>query len=160
MAEGRWHRAAPRQCAFGPRQRAPHRSGHAARSSQWHRCRATVGRNPKIILTVANPKDEQKGIPREIMTDRNFYWRHLRLPLILFALLAPLLATTSVDLVVARALFFDGSRWIGADSWWTNQLIHHDGALLIRSIAAATLILWASTWWRPQWRELRRPALY
>jgi membrane-associated PAP2 superfamily phosphatase len=94
------------------------------------------------------------------MTDPNFYWRHLRLPLILFALLAPLLATSSVDLVVARAFFFDGSRWIGADSWWTNQLIHHDGALLIRSVAAATLILWASTWWRPQWRELRRPALY
>src|SRR5688572_30942396 len=99
MAEGRWHRAAPRQCAFGPRQRAPHRSGHAARSSQWHRRRATVGRNPQIILN---------------MTDRNFYWRHLRLPLILFALLAPLLATSSVDLVVARAFFFDGSRWIGA----------------------------------------------
>lgn len=96
------------------------------------------------------------------MTDQNFYWRHLRLPLILFALLAPVLATSSVDLHVAHALFFDeaGMRWIGADSWWTNQLIHHDGTLLIRSLAASSLILWGATWWRPQWQELRRPALY
>lgn len=94
------------------------------------------------------------------MTDPNFYWRHLRLPLILFALLAPVLATSSADMAIAHALFFDGSRWIGANSWWTNELIHHDGTLLIRSLAAGALILWASTWWRPQWQELRRPALY
>lgn len=96
------------------------------------------------------------------MTDPTFYWRHLRLPLILFALLATLLATSSADLVVAHALFFNeaSSKWIGADSWWTNQLIHHDGGLLIRSLAAGALILWTTTWWRPQWRELRRPALY
>jgi membrane-associated PAP2 superfamily phosphatase len=94
------------------------------------------------------------------MTDPNFYWRHLRLPLLVFALLAPVLATSSADIAVAHAFFFDGSRWIGAGSWWTNQLIHHDGTLLIRSLAAGALILWASTWWRPQWQELRRPALY
>ena len=94
------------------------------------------------------------------MTDPNFYWRHLRLPLIVFALLAPVLATSPADMAVAHAFFFDGSRWIGADSWWTNQLIHHDGTLLIRSLAASALIVWASTWWRPQWQELRRPALY
>jgi membrane-associated PAP2 superfamily phosphatase len=70
------------------------------------------------------------------------------------------LAMSPVDIAIAHAFFFDGSRWIGADSWWTNQLIHHDGTLLIRSLAAASLILWASTWWRPQWQALRRPALY
>jgi membrane-associated PAP2 superfamily phosphatase len=92
------------------------------------------------------------------MTDPNFYWRHLRLPLILFLLLASALATSSVDLRIAHALYFDETsmRWIGADSWWTNDLIHHGGAWL----AAASLILWAATWWRPQWQELRRPALY
>src|SRR5688572_13141046 len=68
------------------------------------------------------------------MTDSNFYWRHLRLPLIVFALLAPLLATSYADIDIAHALFFDEvhSQWIGADSWWTNDLIHHGGALLIR----------------------------
>jgi membrane-associated PAP2 superfamily phosphatase len=96
------------------------------------------------------------------MNDSNFYWRHLRLPLILFAMLAPLLATSSADLVVAHALFFDevGSRWIGADSWWTNELIHHGGALLIRGLAAGSLILWATTFLRPQWHTLRRPVIY
>jgi membrane-associated PAP2 superfamily phosphatase len=96
------------------------------------------------------------------MTDPKFYWRQLRLPLILFALLAPVLATTSADLIVAHALFFDeaSSRWIGADSWWTNELIHRNGAMLIRAVAAASLIVWAASWLQPQWRELRRPALY
>jgi len=96
------------------------------------------------------------------MTDPNFYWRHLRLPLLLFAVLAPVLAISSIDLIVAHKLFFDEAslRWIGANSWWTNELIHHDGTLLIRSLGGISLILWASTWWRPQWQELRRPALY
>jgi membrane-associated PAP2 superfamily phosphatase len=96
------------------------------------------------------------------MTEPNFYWRHLRLPLILFALLATVLATSSADQAVAHALFYDeiSSRWIGANNWWTNELIHAGGAMLIRSLAAGTLILWASTWVRPQWQELRRPALY
>jgi membrane-associated PAP2 superfamily phosphatase len=96
------------------------------------------------------------------MTDSSFYWRHLRLPLILFALLAPVLATSSADLVIAHAFFFDevGARWIGADSWWTNELIHHDGSLLIRSLAAGSLILWMTTFLRPRWHTLRRPAIY
>ena len=96
------------------------------------------------------------------MIEPTFYWRHLRLPLILFALLAPVLAFSSIDLVVAHALFFDeaSSRWIGAGSWWTNELIHRDGTLLIRSLGASSLILWATTFFRPQWQSLRRPALY
>lgn len=96
------------------------------------------------------------------MTEPNFYWRHLRPPLLLFALLAPVLAISSVDVVIAHALFFDeiGSRWIGANSWWTNQLIHHDGTVLIRSLGGSALILWATTFLRPQWHTLRRPALY
>jgi membrane-associated PAP2 superfamily phosphatase len=96
------------------------------------------------------------------MPDPNFYWRHLRLPLVVFAMLAPVLASSSIDIDIAHALFFDEahSRWIGADSWWTNEVIHHGGALLIRAVAATSLLLWASTWLRPRWRQLRRPALY
>lgn len=91
-----------------------------------------------------------------------FYWRHLRAPLVVFALLAPLLAVTPIDLNIAHALFFDegGSQWIGASSWWTNELIHRDGTWLMRSIVASALVLWGATWLRPQWLPLRRPALY
>jgi membrane-associated PAP2 superfamily phosphatase len=91
-----------------------------------------------------------------------FYWRHLRTPMAVFILVAPLLATTTLDASIAHALFFDESRgqFIGVSSWWTNELIHRDGAWLVRSIAALTLALWAATFLRPQWQELRRPALY
>ncbi|MBM0105908.1 phosphatase PAP2 family protein [Steroidobacter sp. S1-65] len=96
------------------------------------------------------------------MSNATFYWRHLRTPLALFAILAPLFAVSTADLAIAHALFFDESRsrWIGATSWWTNELIHRDGAWLIRTIAALALSLWAATWLAPQWRAARRPALY
>lgn len=91
-----------------------------------------------------------------------FYWRHLRTPLTLFAILASLLGGGRIDLAIAHAVFFDesGSRWIGATSWWTNELIHRDGAWLIRAIAALALSLWAASWLAPKWRAWRRPALY
>lgn len=96
------------------------------------------------------------------MSNAMFYWRHLRTPLVVFALIAPLLAVTPLDLGIAHALFFDenSSRWIGATSWWTNELIHRDGAWLMRGIGAVALALLAATWLRPQWRALRRPTLY
>jgi membrane-associated PAP2 superfamily phosphatase len=96
------------------------------------------------------------------MRNIDFYWRHLRAPLAVFLLLAALLASTHIDLTIAHALYFDEaqSRWLGATSWWTNELIHRDGTWLMRSVAALSLALWAATWWRPQLHELRRPALY
>lgn len=91
-----------------------------------------------------------------------FCWRHLRAPLVVFVLLAALLASTTLDLTIAHALYFDEvqSRWVGATSWWTNELIHRDGTWLMRSVAALSLALWGATWLRPQLHELRRPALY
>lgn len=91
-----------------------------------------------------------------------FYWRHLRTPLLLFALIAPLLAVTTLDISIAHALFYNetSSHWIGADSWWTNELLHRDGSWLIRIIGALAIALWASTWLRPELRELRRPAIF
>ncbi len=96
------------------------------------------------------------------MSNATFYWRHLRAPLAVFALIAPLLASTTFDLNIAHALFFDenSGQWIGAASWWTNELIHRDGTWLMRSVAALALALWSATWVRPQWQPLRRPALY
>lgn len=96
------------------------------------------------------------------MPTATFYWRHLRAPLAAFVLLAALLATTTLDLSIAHALYFDDAhaRWIGASSWWTNELIHRDGTWLMRSVAALALIVWMASWLRPQMQELRRPALY
>lgn len=96
------------------------------------------------------------------MSNATFYWRHLRAPLAAFALIAALLAFTMLDIGIAHALFFDSGRgqWIGATSWWTNELIHRNGTWLMRSIAAASLALWIATWIRPQWQVLRRPSLY
>jgi membrane-associated PAP2 superfamily phosphatase len=96
------------------------------------------------------------------MSTAAFFWRHLRAPLVVFVLLAAVLASTTLDLTVAHALFFDEQRssWIGATNWWTNQLIHRDGTWLMRSVAALSLALWGATWLRPQLHELRRPALF
>jgi len=96
------------------------------------------------------------------MSNTELFWRHWRAPLALFAVLAPILFITPLDLGIAHALFFDEShaQWIGADSWWTNELLHTGGAWFIRTLVLAATALWACTWWRPQLTELRRPALY
>jgi len=96
------------------------------------------------------------------MSAPTFYWRHLQAPLVVFVMLAGLFASTTLDISIAHALYFDEarSRWIGAASWWTNELIHRDGAWLIRSVATLSLSLWLATWVRPQLHVLRRPALY
>jgi membrane-associated PAP2 superfamily phosphatase len=96
------------------------------------------------------------------MSTRTFYWHHLRLPLILFAVLATVLASTTLDISIAHALYFDEvqSRWIGAGSWWTNELIHRDGTWLIRSMALLALSLWIASWVQPKLHEMRRPAGY
>lgn len=96
------------------------------------------------------------------MSPAMFYWRHLRAPLVVFVLLAALLATTTLDISIAHALYFDEvrSRWIGASSWWTNELIHHNGTWLVRIVALLALVLYATTWVRPRLHELRRPTLY
>lgn len=96
------------------------------------------------------------------MSPATFYWRHLRAPLLLFLPLAVLLTSTTLDTSIAHALYFDEvqSRWIGAASWWTNQLIHRDGAWLMRSVAALALGLWIAAWVQPRLHQLRRPALY
>jgi membrane-associated PAP2 superfamily phosphatase len=96
------------------------------------------------------------------MSTQIFYWRHLRTPLLLFALIALLLAVTPLDISIAHALFYNetSSHWIGASSWWTNELLHRDGSWLIRTVGALAIALLASTWWRPDLRELRRPAWF
>lgn len=96
------------------------------------------------------------------MSTEIFYGRHLRAPLIVFVLLAGVLASTTFDLSIAHAAFFDESqgRWIGATSWWTNDLAHRDGTWLVRIVALCSLTLWMATWLHPHLMALRRAALY
>lgn len=91
-----------------------------------------------------------------------FWWQHTRVPLAVFILLATIFATTQFDPDIARALFFDSvhHRWIGADSWWTNELIHSGGQWVARSLVAAAIVLWAATFVKPDLLELRRPTAY
>ncbi|HEY4367743.1 MAG TPA: phosphatase PAP2 family protein [Steroidobacteraceae bacterium] len=91
-----------------------------------------------------------------------FWWHGMRRPLAAFLLLATVFAITPLDTAIARALFFDSvqMRWIGADSWWTNEFIHSGGQWLVRSLAIAALVLWGATFAKPRLIELRRPAAY
>jgi membrane-associated PAP2 superfamily phosphatase len=93
---------------------------------------------------------------------RQFWWRHARVPLVAFVLLAGVFAATSIDRLIAHALFFDSidMRWIGAQSWWLNQFLHTGGRWFIRAIVAAALALLIATWLRHDLRWVRRPAAY
>lgn len=96
------------------------------------------------------------------MHPSQFWWRQWRVPLVAFAIAATLFATTSLDFMIARMLFFDASReqWIGAHSWWTNELIHTGGRWLIRCVVAAALAVWIATFLRPRLQAWRRPTAY
>jgi membrane-associated PAP2 superfamily phosphatase len=96
------------------------------------------------------------------MQSFRFWWAHLQAPLALFVVLAALFATTSLDVTIARTLFFDGehARWLGAGSWMVNELLHTGGRWAIRALLALALAFWTATWVERDWRALRRPAAY
>lgn len=96
------------------------------------------------------------------MSNRSFFWRHVRAPLLFFALMAGVLATTPLDRQIAHILFFNEahSRWLGAGTWWANALIHQGGAWLVRILVVGALALWITTYIKPWWAPWRRPALY
>ncbi len=87
-----------------------------------------------------------------------FWWRYVRLPLVLLVVGVALIAATSLDTVLARALFFDGTRWIGAQSWWTNELLHEGGRWAMRLVGVAALFLWGISAFVKRYAGLRRPA--
>jgi membrane-associated PAP2 superfamily phosphatase len=76
--------------------------------------------------------------------------------------LASIFAVTPLDEYVARAVFFDVAhgRWIGADTWLTNQLIHTGGRWAIRAVLALGLAFWIATYVERDWRALRRPVAF
>jgi membrane-associated PAP2 superfamily phosphatase len=89
-----------------------------------------------------------------------FWWRYARAPLFAFAVLAILFPLTSLDTTLASALFYDGTRWIGADSWWTNQFLHEGGRWAMRLVAAAALVVAVVGRILPRYGQLQRPATY
>jgi membrane-associated PAP2 superfamily phosphatase len=93
---------------------------------------------------------------------RAVWWCHIRWPAILFVPLAAVFATTSLDVSIAGTAFYDSvhHRWIGADSWWINGLIHAGGQWLLRVLIVAALMLWVWTLQRPSRKPLRRPTAY
>jgi membrane-associated PAP2 superfamily phosphatase len=90
------------------------------------------------------------------------WWHHIRLPLVCFAVLAGIFATTFSDIAIARTMFFDPAhmRWIGDGSWWVNDFLHSGGRWLIRGLAAAAAALWIASWMQGNLGALRRPAAY
>jgi len=93
---------------------------------------------------------------------RQLWWRHARVPLFAFIVLALPLAVTHIDVAIAHALFFDASqmRWIGAENFWVNDLVHVGGRWFMRGVVAAAFVLCVSASFRPGLRRWRRPAAY
>ena len=96
------------------------------------------------------------------MQSLRFWWSHLHTPLAIFVVLAALFAMTPLDVAIARALFFDAAhaRWIGADSWIANTLLHTGGRWAIRGLLALVLAFWIATYVERDWSALRRPAAF
>lgn len=90
------------------------------------------------------------------------WWAHARVPLMAFVLLSTLFATSWTDIAIARAVFFDPAamRWVGADSWWTNEFLHTGGRWFIRGLVACALALCIAGCMDRDLRKLRRPAAY
>jgi hypothetical protein len=78
--------------------------------------------------------------------DRRFWLTHAIWPLLLFALIAAVCATTSLDESIERAWAVDPAtgHFIGngAGTWWAKALIHRTGGAVMRGLGALLLLLW------------------
>lgn len=90
------------------------------------------------------------------------WWKHARVPLVLFVLAASVLATTWADVAIAQSFFFDGlhGRWIGAGNWWIEDVIHTGGRWAVRVTVLGAVVLWITTYYNRKLHTLRRPTAY
>ncbi len=95
-----------------------------------------------------------------VLSANVFWWRCVRIPLLVFVVLAALIPLTSLDSTLARALFYDGARWIGAGSWWTNQFLHEGGRWAMRLVVIGALVVAGAGKLSPRFAYLKRPATY
>lgn len=91
-----------------------------------------------------------------------FWWRHVRWPLLAFLLLAVPLAFSDTDLAIARLLYFDNAnlRWIGSGNWWVETVLHTGGRWFVRMLVALAALMWLLGHVRPELRSMRRTAAY
>jgi membrane-associated PAP2 superfamily phosphatase len=96
------------------------------------------------------------------MTDREFWWAHLRAPLFAFIILAVICESTTLDGLIAHAYFYDASRraWLGANNWWANEFLHTGGRWAIRLVVAVALAMWTGSFFAARLRPLRRSSGY
>lgn len=94
------------------------------------------------------------------MTARRFRMLHGILPgvLLLSAIAASL--ATGFDPWLADHAFFDGHRWIGADTWWAKDLIHTGGRDFVRFVALGALIGLLASFVNPRFRQWRKGAAF
>lgn len=78
---------------------------------------------------------------------RHFWLTHALWPALVFALSAAAFATTRLDEDVAHAWAFSSAagHFIGAGTgeWWSKDLLHSGGGLLIRTLGGLALLVWA-----------------
>jgi len=91
-----------------------------------------------------------------------FWWDSLRVPLMVFVFAAAVLATTNVDIDLARWAFYDSVayHWRGAGNWWVNEFVHIGGRWLVRVLVLAAVLIWASAFANRRRLRWCRPAAY
>jgi membrane-associated PAP2 superfamily phosphatase len=72
------------------------------------------------------------------------------------------IALGHVDFRLATAAFYDAAtrKWIGAHTWWAEDLIHADGLALVRSVVVTAVLVYGASWLWPRLGVLRRNAAY
>ncbi len=96
--------------------------------------------------------------------DRRFWLTHAIWPLLLFALIAAVAATTRFDESIELAWAFDPATGhfigTGTGTWWAKELIHGAGGKVMRGLGVLLLLVWGCTFGVMALRRWRRPAGY
>ncbi|WP_457097612.1 phosphatase PAP2 family protein [Lysobacter sp. P5_B9] len=101
------------------------------------------------------------GIQPGILASRQFYARHLLIPLVAFALTAFVLAWFDIDRWWAGKLYaWQGHAWIWKSSFVTETLVHTLGRMLSVAAWFVVLGLWIRAMARQELSRWRRPLAY
>lgn len=93
--------------------------------------------------------------------DQRFWLRHGLLPLVSFAALAWLFATTDWDLRLSDPFYDPLLRiWTYKRSWWANDLIHTGGKYLVLLFGISALLTYLGSYIGRGLRPWRRAALF
>lgn len=91
-----------------------------------------------------------------------FLRRHLWAPLAVLSVVLVVIELAGLDLVLARAWYFDGTthQWLGSgdNAWWARGILHQDGRWFIRGVVICAAGIWAASFLFTWMKTLRRPA--